>query len=216
MSNLTPVAFDIETTGTGKHADLTVAGFAHSLGEFLCLNTAGRDVDDVEHLRQQVRQHSAGSLELEIVDSEKGILEAISAFASERLDEDRHYLTAYNGETWNGGFDLPFVRTLYIKHGAEWPFTDQAYVDVFEMVDRVNTYDNSDLVGVYDALVGDDTCDPFDDSAEAVYAFEHGHWEPLLLHNLADVQRTRELALILERVVPRSDFGMKNLDPPTT
>jgi len=55
---------------------------------------------------------------------------------------------------------------------------------------------------------------PFEDSAEAVDAFENAEWEPLLLHNLADIQRTLELAMLGERYVPRSDFKMKNLSPP--
>lgn len=213
MSRLDPVAFDIETSGTGPDAELTVAGFAHDFGEYLVLNTGSRSVDE-NSLHEQVASHSAGQLELDVVSSEVGIANAISEFVDDRLDDDRHYLTAYNGETWNGGFDLPFCRTVYIRNGSDWPFAGHAYVDVFEMVDRVNTYDNNDLVGVYDALIGEDTCDPFDNSGEAVYAFEHGHWKPLLLHNLADVQRTRELALVFERFVAQSDFPMKNLEPP--
>jgi hypothetical protein len=71
-----------------------------------------------------------------------------------------------------------------------------------------------DLVGVYDALIGEETCDPFEDSAAAVDAFESGDWLPLLEHNLADIQRTRELADLAVRFVARSDFKMKNLAPP--
>jgi hypothetical protein len=51
----------------------------------------------------------------------------------------------------------------------------------------------SDLAGVYDALIGGEDCDPFDDSASAVAAHEDGDWVPLLLHNLADIERTREV-----------------------
>jgi len=42
---------------------------------------------------------------------------------------------------------------------------------MIQVVDRFNTQYHSDLVGVYDVLVGEETCDPFDDSAEAVDAF---------------------------------------------
>ena len=78
----------------------------------------------------------------------------------------------------------------------------------------VQHHDTNDLVSVYDHLIGTDTCDPFDDSAEAVTAFEDGDWEPLLLRNLADIQRTREIALLAGKYVAQSDFGMKNLSPP--
>ena len=42
----------------------------------------------------------------------------------------------------------------------------------------------------------------------------NGDWLPLLKHNLADIQRTRELADLAGRFVARSDFNMKNLEPP--
>jgi hypothetical protein len=132
----------------------------------------------------------------------------------EQLDGDRHYLTAYNGETWNGGFDLPFCRTRFLQHEMDWPFRDVAYADMMQIVDRFDTNGQRDLVGVYDVLVGDETCDPFEDSAAAVDAFEDGDWLPLLKHNLADIQRTRELADLAGRFVPKSDFSMKNLQPP--
>jgi len=63
-------------------------------------------------------------------------------------------------------------------------------------------------------LIGNETCDPFEDSGVAVEAFRDRDWEPLLLHNLADIIRTRELAMLAGRYVAKSDFGMKNLDPP--
>ena len=142
------------------------------------------------------------------------LTEAVAAFVTQRLNGDRHYLTAFNGETWSGGFDLPFCRTRYLRHGMEWPFGDVAYADMMQIVDRFDTNDTNDLVGVYDILVGEETCDPFEDSVEAVDAFEAGDWLPLLKHNLADIQRTRELADLAGRFIPKSDFSMKNLAPP--
>ena len=61
-----------------------------------------------------------------------------------------------------------------------------------------DTQDHRDLVGVYDYLLGNETCDPFEDSGEAVAAFEAAEWLPLLAG----------------RFVPKSDFSMKNLQPP--
>ena len=132
----------------------------------------------------------------------------------EHLDADRHYLTAYNGETWNAGFDLPYLRSACARCSVEWPFPEIAYADTMTMVDRFYTNDVNDLVGVYDALVGEEDCDPFEDSGSAVTAHENEEWTQLLLHNLADVERTRELAVLAGRYVPKSDFGMKNLAPP--
>lgn len=85
---------------------------------------------------------------------------------------------------------------------------------MIQIVDRFDTHDQKDLVGVYETLIRKETCDPFEDSAEAVDAFEDDTWLPLLKHNLADIQRTRELAELAGRFVARSDFKMKNLEPP--
>ena len=213
MSHLDPIAFDIETSGLDDGAEITVAGFAHSLGESLILNTAGQTADR-KALATTLDQASAGTVQLELADDERALLEAVKTFATHQLDGDRHYLTAFNGETWNGGFDLPFCRTRFLQHGMDWPFGDVAYADMMQIVDRFDTNDQRDLVGVYDVLVGEETCDPFDDSAAAVDAFEAANWLPLLEHNLADIQRTRELADLAGRFVPKSDFSMKNLAPP--
>jgi len=213
MGNLEPVAFDIETSGLDRTAEITVAGFAFDLGEFLILNTDSRSANH-KALVKELDRHSNGAVQLEIVQSERELVEEMASFAADRLDGDKHYVTAFNGETWNGGFDLPFCRTRFHKHDISWLFGDIAYADMMQAVDRFDTNDHADLVGVYEALIGDETCDPFSDSGAAVTAFEDGDWLPLLQHNLADIQRTRELALLAGRFVPRSDFKMKNLQPP--
>jgi uncharacterized protein YprB with RNaseH-like and TPR domain len=214
MSHLDPVAFDIETSGLGEDAELTVAGFAHNLGQSLVINVAGSDAVNRKELVTALDEDSAKTVQLDVVDDERALLEYVATFASEQLDGDRHYLTAFNGETWSGGFDLPFCRTRFHRHGMDWPFGDLAYADMMQIVDRFETGDHADLVGVYDTLIGEDTCDPFDDSSQAVDAFENEDWLALLRHNLADIQRTRQLARLAGRFVPQSDFGMKNLQPP--
>jgi len=213
MGNLEPVAFDIETSGLDRTAEITVAGFAFDLGEFLILNTDSRSANH-KALVKDLDRHSNGAVQLKIVQNEKELVEGMESFAADRLDGDKHYVTAFNGETWNGGFDLPFCRTLFHKHDVGWLFGDIAYADMMQAVDRLDTNDHADLIGVYEVLIGDETCDPFTDSGAAVAAFEDGDWLPLLQHNLADIQRTRELALLAGRYVPRSDFKMKNLQPP--
>ena len=214
MGDLDPIAFDIETSGLDDSAVLTVAGFASTLGEVIVLNTGSREANGPA-LEQALSEYSSSGVDVLMAADEAELLAAVNQIATERLDADRHYLTAYNGETWKGGFDLPFLRTACISHDLDWPFPNMAYADVFEFVDRFDTNGQNDLCGVYDELIGTPSCDPFDDSGSAVDAFENAEWEPLLLHNLADIQRTLELALLAERYVPRSDFQMKNLSPPT-
>jgi hypothetical protein len=213
MSGLTPVAFDIETSGLDSNAVVTVAGFSHELGHWLFLNTASRDAD-ADRLVQALDADVDAAISLEVVHDEGTLLEHLATFVDEQLDGDAHYLTAYNGETWNGGFDLPFVRSACLRNDVVWPFDDIAYADMMEVMERFDTDDTRDLVGVYDLLIGDDSCDPFEDSGSAVRAFEAGNWLPLLRHNLADIRRTRELAELAGRFVPKSDFKMKNLSPP--
>jgi len=214
MGHLDPIAFDIETSGLDEDAVITVAGFGHELGESLILNVDGCESYDRQSLVTTLDKHSAGTVQLEVVDSEQALLDSLASFATHQLDGDRHYLTAFNGEIWNGGFDLPFCRTRFLNYDMEWPFGDVAYADMMQIVDRFDTHDHSDLVGVYETLIGEEIRDPFDDSAEAVAAFEAGDWLPLLEHNLADIQRTRELAALAGRFVARSDFKMTNLEPP--
>jgi len=213
MGNLTPVAFDIETSGFDSESVITVAGLAHQLGEFLIVNTDGHRVDHSE-LDRAMEAYSGQHLELAVCPTEQALLEALREIGDDHLNGDRHYLTAFNGETWKGGFDLPFLRTACVSNGIEWPFPDMAYADMLDVVDRFNTGDMRDLVGVYDQLIGEETCDPFEDSSEAVDAFENGDWIALARHNLADIRRTRKIALLAGEYVAQSDFRMKNLHPP--
>jgi uncharacterized protein YprB with RNaseH-like and TPR domain len=160
MSNLDPIAFDIETSGFEDDAVITVAGFAHDIGESLICNLDGDGSVDRKALVTALDEHSERTVQLELVDDEQALLDAVATFATHQLDGDRHYLTAFNGETWSGGFDLPFCRTRFLQHGMDWPFGDIAYADMMQIVDSFDTNDQSDLVGVYDALIGEETCDP--------------------------------------------------------
>jgi len=65
-------------------------------------------------LEQALTEYSTQGVEVIVVDDEVGLLGAVQEIATNRLNEDRHYLTAYNGETWKGGFDLPYLQTIRI------------------------------------------------------------------------------------------------------
>ena len=212
MGGLAPVAFDIETSGMDHDAVITVAGFRGELGSWLALNTGGRTADETVLYRQLCRC-AEDPAKLQVVETEQDLLKAVSGYAADRLQTGT-YLTAYNGETWSGGFDLPFVRSACLRNDVPWPFDDVAYADTMEAIERVHTGEASDLVGVYDRLVGEESCDPFDDSLQAVERWEDGDWLPVLQHNLADIERTYELATLAGEYVPKSDFSMKNLAPP--
>jgi len=213
MGDLAPIAFDIETNGLEPGAVITVAGLAFELGEIILLNTADRPAD-ADELEARLSTYSTGRVEVMTCHDEHSLLTTLAEVSAEQINTDAHYLTAYHGETWNGGFDLPFVRTSCVARGVSWPFPDMAYADMLDVVNRFETDNTRDLVGVYDQLIGEETCDPFKDSEAAVTAFNNGEWEPLIRHNLADIHRTREIALLAGEYVPKSDFRMKNLAPP--
>jgi hypothetical protein len=247
------VAFDIETTGFTVDDEVTVAGFALEMGARVFYQTGGRPAEPIE---QAVREVASEHVQVSVHESEAQLLEAMAGFVAGRLADREVLLVAYNGETWRGGFDLPFLRTRYAAQGVAWPFAEVPYADLLPVVtDRFNTtgagrdaadsdaeggrrvaddegpagdsggdaaaggdtgdepVTHRDLDGVYETLcdgrVG--AVDPFADSGEAVSAFEAGRFEELVLHNVADILRTRALGVLAQRYCSKSDFSMKSL-----
>ncbi len=212
MADMKPISFDIETTGLDCDDQITVAGFSGEMASWLAINTSGRELDQ-KRVKDDIEYQTGEPITLVVADDEAELLEAIREFATEGLDTDSQYICAHNGEVWKGGFDLPFLRTSCVQQDVEWPFRDHAYCDTMDMVDMFDLEDST-LETAYDELIGLDHCDPFDDSLSAVKAWEDGNWTDLLLHNMADIQRTRALAVLAGDYVPRSDFSMKSLSPP--
>ncbi|MDZ5813400.1 hypothetical protein U4E84_18885, partial [Halorubrum sp. AD140] len=119
-----------------------------------------------------------------------------------------------------------------------WPFTDVPYADLMPIVaDRFNTTVIDDATAAADAETGtkadaepverndlehayavlcdgtDGDVDPFDESAEAVAAFEDGRFAELAQHNVADVLRTQAIGRVAERYCAKSEFNVKSLTP---
>ncbi len=214
---LEQVAFDIETTGFDVDDEVTVVGFAVPMGVRVFVQTGGRDAAGVESAVEAGVSETLVRISAHA--SERALLIAVIEFVAERVRDDM-LLVAYNGERWSGGFDLPFLRTRYAQRDLAWPFVDVPYADVMPLVtDRFNTTvdgaEQSGLVTAYDVLCGgaDGDLDPFDDSVEAVAAFEDGRFAPLVLHNVADVLRTRALGRVAERYCSKSEFKVKSLTP---
>ncbi|UWG47812.1 Uncharacterized protein HSRCO_1531 [Halanaeroarchaeum sp. HSR-CO] len=214
---LEQVAFDIETTGFDANDEVTVIGFGLSMGVRVMVQTGGRSPSDVEAV---VEAATKTLVNVSIHPSERAVLAAVADFVERRLHDEDILLVAYNGERWNGGFDLPFLRTRYAQLDIAWPFEDVPYADLLPLVsDRFNTTvdgeEYGDLATAY-AVLGDGTHgdhDPFDESAEAVTAFEDGRFADLAVHNVADVLRTRELGQVAERYCAKSEFQIKSLTP---
>lgn len=213
MTELTTIAFDIETTGFETDDELTVVGFDSAVSSRVFLNTG--ETKPPEALSDRINELLKTPVQLSIHDSEQDVLTELTTFVTSTLTQRNAKLVAYNGERWNGGFDLPFLRTRLCTHGLKWPFGSLPYVDAMDVFEkRFNTSENS-LSGVYGELIGLglNGLDPFADSAEAVTAWEKGRYESLITHNVADIRRTRALMELAERYCSKSDFSMKSLDP---
>jgi len=213
VSDFSSVAFDIETTGFATDDTLTVVGFDLEIGSRVFLNTAGRASSPA--LEQRLTDAVDRSVSLSAHETETKLLETLLEFADARLRHRDVKLVAYNGERWNGGFDLPFLRTRLSHHDADWPFVDLPYVDAMEVFETYFNTSEDTLEAVYEELIGGGltTLDPFDESSDAITAWERGSFEALVLHNLADIRRTRALVRLAERYCSKSDFSMKSLDP---
>lgn len=218
-TRLQQVPFDIETAGFETSAQVTVVGFALPLGCRVFLNTDGRPADG-DALAAELSDTFETEIQVCTHSTEAALLEALATFLADTVSAREYLLVAYNGERFNGGFDLPFLRTRYARQDRPWPFDGIPYADVLPLVrTRFNTTvdgdEHNDLVAAYETLVGGDltALDPFEDSAAAVDAFADGDFEPLLAHNVADVQRTGALASLAERYCGKSEFDMKSLTP---
>lgn len=218
-TRLTHVPFDIETSGFETAARVTVVGLELPLGSRVFLNADGRTVRQTE-LETGLCEQFDTEVRLSAHESEYELLTAVSEFVGETVAPREYLLVAYNGERFNGGFDLPFLRTRYSQHDLAWPFDGLPYADILPLVrNRFNTTvgseERNDLVSAYETLIGgwlgDE--DPFEESREAVAAFEAGEFEPLVAHNLADVLRTGALAALAEQYCGKSEFDLKSLTP---
>jgi len=221
MSELEFVAFDIETTGFDVGDEVTVVGFALPLGCRVFVQAGGHGIEhDVDEtvLKKTVQERTAHHVQLSMHDSEVALLEAVGGFAADRLAAGDYLLVAYNGERWKTGFDLPFLRTRLAVTGVEWPFRELPYADLLLVIERrfnttVDGDSNADLVGAYGTLCDGElnALDPFDDSAEAVTAFEEGRLADLVVHNVADVRRCEALGRLTQRYCSKSDYQLKSL-----
>ena len=218
MPDLELVAIDIETTGFSVEDEVTVIGLEFALGSRVAYQTGGRPVEEVE---AQVEAECEHTVAVEGHDHEEVMLRGISAYIRYRLMNDDVLLVAYNGETWQGGFDLPFLRTRFAIHDIPWPFIDVPYADLLPIVKKLfnttrNGESNNDLPTAHDLLCpafGDAPADPFEDSGEAVTAFEEGRYEELVRHNVADIVRTRQLGRVAQQYASKSDFSLKSMTP---
>ncbi len=234
------VAWDIETTGFGWSAEITVSGFWYPGCHATLIVNAGPANDvDTNALETSLADASGASVRVRVGDDETELLEVMAEEVFERFDKDYNRLVAYNADSWKGGFDLPFVRTRCIQQGVDWILNGVQFADLWEPVKkRLNTthtaYGSSSDVntltdahaslfgrggepeGVLEeidghAWYGTSPYDPFKDSGSAAAHYREGDLLPVLEHNLADVHRTWELGELVRRFVSSKDVTEKKL-----
>lgn len=216
---LEQVAFDIETTGFDVNDAVTTVGFAVPLGVRVFVQTDNVDVVAGE-IEAAAREQTGEHVVVSVHESEAAMLRAVGEFAGERFRGADVLLVAYNGERWRDGFDLPFLRTRLAATGVAWPFRDVPFADVMPVITKrfnttVDGTEQSSLAATYETLCGGEysDVDPFAGSGEAVTAFEDGRIAALVVHNVADVLRTRALGRLAERYCGTSEFRVKSLTP---
>lgn len=236
------VAFDIETTGFGYKESVTAVGFWYPDGHAaLVLNVSDLDDVDQDELTKVVSEKSGGvDVSVLLGETNQGVLREVREQMYAAFDRDYNRLVAFNAETWKGGFDLPFLRSLCIKCNVPWVFDGIQFADLYDPLSkRVNTtvtdHDTSaeanTLTGSHELLaptkqvremlgehVPEDhpwyverEYDPFGTSADAVRAYRNKQYHEVLLHNLADIHRTWELGELLRTYAPPKDISTKKL-----
>jgi uncharacterized protein YprB with RNaseH-like and TPR domain len=211
-------ALDIETTGTAPDDQITVIGLDLPMGSQLFVNTGGREYADATS--DSLDAAFDRGVTVTACDSEESLLRAFHEFTLQRFgraarnETDEFKFAAYNGETWNGGFDLPFIRTRCRAHDVGWPLQGP-YIDVMTVIGDSFNVSGKSLETTYDELIGEglNDRDPFADSGAAVQNWESGEFKPLLQHNLVDIRRTQQLVTVAERYCSSSHFSMRSLNP---
>jgi DNA polymerase III epsilon subunit-like protein len=76
------------------------------------------------------RANSELRFEITTHGSEKELLNTMSQYTSDRFKRES-VLVAYNGETYNGGFDLPFIRSRLLLNQIPYLFSGVWYTDLY-------------------------------------------------------------------------------------
>jgi hypothetical protein len=149
------VAADIETTGFTDTDTLTTVGLEVDGAYTVFLNTE-QGAYQPDAVSDQICAETSLSVTVRPCDSQGDLLVELRSFIEE-LDVNTTVFTFYNGETWTGGFDLRFLRSICLRTGAPFPFADYAVLDImpiFTKHDRFNvthTPDELDVSSVFNA-----------------------------------------------------------------
>lgn len=232
------VAWDIETTGFNWNDEITVSGFWFPAGHAtLLLNAETTTSGSTEYEEQLEATRDGLDVRVHVCANEYDLLDTMHTVVFEQFEPNYNRLIAFNADSWQGGFDLPFLRTRCLAHDHPWMFKDLEFADLWEPIKkRLNTtnteFDDStdinSLTGSHNIIFNQHSTaaledspdypayrtqpyDPFTDSSSAVYSYHHSRYLPILKHNLADIHRTWELGEIVKQYVSPKDLTTKKL-----
>lgn len=295
--------FDIETTGLcAADGDIvTTVVMYHNDTYNIWFNTDGDSTDAITEEDITADVDEVDSVSLNVWANETELFNAINRYingvenlyneeepSSDGAFNDNTVLTAYNGETYRGGFDIPFCRSRNLMSNATtWMFDGVWYADSYDVFVKqglFNTthqdtielssftmneiYDFADDAGItytnsmnktpliehissapeysQDRLItwiessedmelptsnaesldeihellfenGSFTgmeysgFDPFEESSEAVEAYDNGNYVDIIKHCLSDVVRTVNLTDAMVTYAPQKSYRPKTL-----
>lgn len=125
--------FDIETTGFETDKKTTVAVMYHQNVYHIWLNTDGDDVNASELTETVKAESGITSCVLHLCPDETSLIENVRDYATTAFT-DKTLVLAYNGGTWDGGFDNPFWRTRAHRLGVKFPFRGFWFTDPYEVI----------------------------------------------------------------------------------
>jgi len=136
------VPFDIETTGfkASENDIITTISYRYDDSYYILINT-DQETDE-STLESKIKQQSQLNVVLDTFSSEYNLLHSFS----NRIHEiDSAIFIAFNGETYRGSndFDLPFLRTRYLRNGLNWSFRNKWYTDLYEVYSQKNRFNTT-------------------------------------------------------------------------
>ena len=102
ITGLSPLYFDIETTGLCVQDEFVLA---------IASNEEGEVFDNVRDLFKYFNKKKGSKI-----------------------------IVGYNTDNYRGGFDFPFLRSISIIEGLDWPFSGWKHIDIYPLVqNHINT-----------------------------------------------------------------------------
>lgn len=128
-------SFDIETTGlSGVQDEVIVVGFREELSEgvmtvFYQDSEQASSVDSADLV-------ASCEIVLEACETERELIECVRSFVdSNGFRDGEAQLCGYNSNTYQGGFDIPFLRTRCSILDVDWVFERVKHLDLYDAVE---------------------------------------------------------------------------------